>query len=229
MLTPQVDAIPGTTPLGIPSDTTADVPDVDHTVMLDVRALKALIGITTPKDASREYDGVNVRFADRNVDGSIEPCVILTATNGHMLVRITAKSYACNIADATHWIDRATIKALPAKSDPLINADTGQIVAGPLMLTPTPLGRPFPDCETVIARSTEPPTDRGWADGAIDPTVTVNPSLLGSVLTGLGKIAVHPVSMTPTGSGSSPIRITATMAEGAGDILALVMPMRSGR
>ena len=171
MLTPQVDA-PGTTPLGIP-DTTADVP-VDHTVMLDVRALKALIGITTPKDASREYDGVNVRFADRNVDGSIEPCVILTATNGHMLVRITAKSHACNIADATYWIDRATIKALPAKSDPLINADTGQIVAGPLMLTPTPLGRPFPDCETVIARSAEPPT-------------------------------------------------------GAGDILALIMPMRSGR
>ena len=146
-----------------------------------------------------------------------------------MLVRITAKSHACNIADATHWIDRATIKALPAKSDPLINADTGQIVAGPLMLTPTPLDRPFPDCDTVIARSSEPPTDRGWADGAIDPTVTVNPSLLGSVLTGLGKIAVHPVSMTPTGSGSSPIRVTGTMAEGAGDILALIMPMRSGR
>jgi len=219
MITPQVDA-PGTTPLGLP-DTTADVP-VDHMVMLDVRALKAIVGITTPKDASREYDGVNMRIHTGRVT--------LTATNGHMLVRVTTDSIGDSAGDATYWIDRATIKALPAKNvDTRINVETGQIVAGALTLTPTPLGRPFPDCDTVIARSSEPPTDRGWADGAIDPTVTVNPSLLGSVLTGLGKIAVHPVSMTPTGSGSSPIRVTGTMAEGAGDILALIMPMRAGR
>ena len=210
MLTPQVDA-PGTTPLGIP-DTTADVP-VDHTVMLDVRALKALIGITTPKDASREYDGVNMRIHTGRVT--------LTATNGHMLVRVTTDSIGDSAGDATYWIDRATIKALPAKSDPLINADTGQIVAGPLMLTPTPLGRPFPDCDAVITSALTPTPDA-------DPTVNVNPSLLGSVLTGLGKIAVHPVSMMLEGA-SSPIRITAQMAEGTGDILALIMPMRSGR
>ena len=212
MITPQVDA-PGTTPLGLP-DTTADVP-VDHMVMLDVRALKAIVGITTPKDASREYDGVNMRIHTGRVT--------LTATNGHMLVRVTTDSIGDSAGDATYWIDRATIKALPAKNvDTRINVETGQIVAGALTLTPTPLGRPFPDCDTVIARSSEPLED-------VDPTVNVNPSLLGSVLTGLGKIAVHPVSMTPTGSGSSPIRVTGTMAEGAGDILALIMPMRAGR
>ena len=212
MITPQVDA-PGTTPLGLP-DTTADVP-VDHMVMLDVRALKAIVGITTPKDASREYDGVNMRIHTGRVT--------LTATNGHMLVRVTTDSIGDSAGDATYWIDRATIKALPAKNvDTRINVETGQIVAGALTLTPTPLGRPFPDCDTVISRSSEPLED-------VDPTVNVNPSLLGSVLTGLGKIAVHPVSMTPTGSGSSPIRVTGTMAEGAGDILALIMPMRAGR
>ena len=213
MLTPQVDAIPGTTPLGIPSDTTADVP-VDHTVELDVRALKALIGITTPKDASREYDGVNMRIHTGRVT--------LTATNGHMLVRVTTDSIGDSAGDATYWIDRATIKALPAKNvDTRINVETGQIVAGALTLTPTPLGRPFPDCDAVISRSSEPLED-------VDPTVNVNPSLLGSVLTGLGKIAAHPVSMMLEGA-SSPIRVTGTMAEGAGDILALIMPMRSGR
>jgi hypothetical protein len=202
--------------------------------ILNTTYLRALSTIQAPKKARHAHlDGVQV-VQDATVAGTLT----YTTTNGHVLVRVTHQNGANftmmdrsdkAACDFTVWMDRETIKQIPAKAtaEYIPHYTKGECAViirrngSETRLTPSELASEYPDCERVISSATQPGTDTP------ELNVWLDPALCAGVMAACGKLGAETMHLEQPGGPGTPMVLTGTCGDDDDTVLALVMPMRT--
>ena len=200
-------------------------------MILNPTYLRALSTIQATKKARHAHlDGVQV-VQDATLNGTLT----YTTTNGQVLVRVTHQNGANftmmdhsdkAACDFTVWMDRETIKQIPAKATTeyireYTKGECAVIIRGngsETRLTPTDLASEYPNCESVISSATQPCTDTPELNIWLDPTVCAG------VMTACGKLGAETMQLTQPGGPGTPMVLTGTCGDDEDTVLALAMP-----